>query len=67
MRDMRKVLSIIVLGTWSAGILLIFILIIFNLIDVEIGKELLKTFSSISSGFVGVVFGYYFTSRRDDI
>nr|VFJ55072.1 MAG: hypothetical protein BECKDK2373C_GA0170839_104633 [Candidatus Kentron sp. DK] len=66
MNDMRKLLSIIVLGTWSGVIVLIFILMVFSLIDVEAGKELLKTFSSVSSGFVGLIFGYYFTGGGRD-
>nr|VFK61497.1 MAG: hypothetical protein BECKTUN1418D_GA0071000_11534 [Candidatus Kentron sp. TUN] len=66
MKEMRKLLSIIVVGTWSTGIGLILILMIFNLIDVKAGTEFLKTFSSASSGFVGLIFGYYFTGRGND-
>ena len=61
MKDIRKTLALIIIGTWSATILLILFLIVFNLIDIVKGQEILKTFSSVSSGFVGMVFGYYFT------
>jgi hypothetical protein len=63
MKDARKPLAFIIVGTWSVSILLILILLIFNLIEVGKGQEILKTFSSVSSGFVGMVFGYYFSGR----
>ncbi len=61
MNGMRKLLAVIVVGTWSVSIAMILLLMIFGLIDVAKGEDVLKTFSSVSSGFVGMVFGYYFT------
>ena len=64
MRDMRKVLALLVVGTWSFSIVVLLLLITFNFVDVAKGQEILKTFSSVSSGFVGMVFGYYFTRDK---
>lgn len=65
MKDIRKLLSFVVVGTWSGGIIIILLLMAFDLIDIGKGQEILKTFSSISSGFVGMVFGYYFTGSHN--
>ncbi len=44
---------------------MVLFLIVFNMLDANKGQEILKTFSSISSGFVGLIIGHYFTSRNN--
>ena len=65
MNDMRKYLAYIIIGTWSASIVIILLLMAFNIVDFERGQEIMKSFSSVTSGFVGIVIGYYFTHNSN--
>jgi len=60
----RRTLSYLVVGSWAVSILFVLTIIVFGLVDMKQGFEILKNFSSISSGFVGVIIGYYFTNRN---
>lgn len=59
--DIRKVLAILIVGGWFVSGLLILLTIILGLISFKEGIEILKTVSSVTSGFVGMILGYYFT------
>jgi len=61
----KSIIGLAIIGTWSGSILLILLLMVFNVLDVNKGQEILKTFSSVSSGFVGLIVGYYFTHWND--
>jgi len=56
----RTWLSFIVVGGFSLVAFLTVIFVVTGLLDSEGGIEILKTFSSVFSGFVGLVVGYYF-------
>jgi hypothetical protein len=60
---MNKVRHIIAVGVVAVFLIVVLSttgMMIFGAIAREEGLEILKLFSSIVSGFVGVVFGYYF-------
>lgn len=65
-RDIRKVLAVLIVGGWLASAFLILLTIVIGLISFKEGVEILKTFSSVSSGFVGMILGYYFTRDNHD-
>jgi hypothetical protein len=60
-RDIRKILAVLIVGGWVVSAFLILLTIVTGLISFNEGVEILKTFSSVSSGFVGMILGYYFT------
>ena len=64
MQNVRRNIAYALVGVWGASILLILVLMIFKLVDLSEGQEILKTFSSVTSGFVGMILGFYFT--RED-
>jgi hypothetical protein len=57
----RQHLSFAVVGGFLIIILLLFIFVIIGYMDVETAADLIKSFSPIFSGLIGVVFGYYFS------
>lgn len=59
--DIRKMLACTIILTWSFCTTIIILLMILNFIDVSKAQDILKTFSSVSSGFIGMVLGYYFS------
>jgi len=61
MESTRRIIGLTIVFLWSLCILLILILMSIDLIDVTKGIEILKSFSSVSSGFVGLIIGYYFS------
>lgn len=63
MDDIRKFISKVILGVWAFSLIVILILIIAKQIDLKGGIELLTQFSAVSSGFVGIILGYYFTKN----
>jgi hypothetical protein len=65
MQQIRKWLSFLLVGSWAFSILAILIVSLFGLLPIEKGLDAIKVFSSVTSGFVGIVLGYYFT-RSDD-
>ena len=66
MKDIRRFISVTVVGLWAASMFLILILMIFRMVTVDEGKDIFKSFSSVTSGFVGIVIGYYFTRSTAD-
>lgn len=62
MSDLKKKIALIIVGQWVASISIILILVIFNLLKPSEGIEFLKSYSSITSGFVGIIIGYLFSS-----
>jgi hypothetical protein len=56
-------LSFILVGGFSAVAFLTVGLVVFGYLQSKDGVEILKTFSSIFSGFVGLVVGNYFTKK----
>tara|TARA_R110002049_G_scaffold124494_2_gene280054 strand:+ start:582 stop:842 length:261 start_codon:yes stop_codon:yes gene_type:complete len=65
MQTIRRNIAYTLVGVWGTSIILILFLMIFKLLDLTEGQEILKTFSSVTSGFVGMVLGFYFT-RSDN-
>ena len=51
LRDIRKTLAILIVGGWVFSTFLVLSTIILNLISFKEGVEILKSFSSVSSGF----------------
>ena len=56
-------LSFILVGGFSAVAFLTVILVVVGVLQFNDGVEILKTFSSIFSGFVGLVVGHYFAKK----
>lgn len=63
MENTRKIIGLTIIFLWSLCIVFILILMAIGLIDVDKGIEILKSFSSVSSGFVGLIIGYYFSKE----
>ena len=61
MDNVRKWLTYMVVGTWAVTALCVLVLIFTRQIDFESGLRLLTTVSGVTSGFVGVILGYYFS------
>ena len=62
-KKLRSRLSFIIVGGFSFITFLIVVLIVVGFLQAEDGKDILKSFSSIFSGFVGIILGYYFTGN----
>lgn len=60
----RTWLSFILVGGFSAVAFLTVVLVIVGVLQSNDGVEILKTFSSVFSGFVGLVVGYYFAKKE---
>ena len=56
----RNWLAIILVGGFSIVTFATVILVIVGILQSNDGIEIIKTFSSVYSGFVGLVVGYYF-------
>ena len=64
MSDIRKLITTIVLGVWAFTLLIVLALIVMQQISLEGGLQLLAQFSGVTSGFVGIIIGYYFTKDK---
>lgn len=53
MKDMRRFLSVAIVSLWGVTIILVLLMMLFGLINVDKGQDILKSFSSVTSGFVG--------------
>lgn len=62
----RRIIAIMIVSCWLFSILSILSFMILDVIDLEAGIAMLKTFSSISSGFVGIVIGHYFSGSNNN-
>jgi hypothetical protein len=60
----RSWLSFILVGGFSVVVFLTVVLVVVGFLQSNDGIELLKTFSSVFSGFVGLVVGYYFAKKE---
>jgi hypothetical protein len=56
----RNWLALILVGGFSLVTFLTVILVVIGILQSKDGIEVLKNFSSVYSGFVGLVVGYYF-------
>lgn len=62
-QKLRSSLALILVGGFFGVTFLIVILMVIGILQPSAGTEILKSFSSICSGFVGIVIGYYFTKN----
>jgi hypothetical protein len=60
----RTWLSFVLVGGFSIVAFLTVILVVIGRLQSNDGIEMLKTFSSVFSGFVGLVVGYYFAKKE---
>ena len=65
MNKIRRNIAYALIGVWGICILLILLLMMFDLVNISEGQEILKTFSSVTSGFVGMILGFYFTRTTE--
>lgn len=64
MSDTRKLIAILILGIWGVTLFICLGLIIFDEIGLDSGLTLLAQISGVTSGFVGIIIGYYFTNDK---
>jgi len=64
MEPIQKWLSFVVIGAWVLSTLVIVVVIVAGRVDIETGLKLLSQVSGVTSGFVGVIIGYYFTRSK---
>jgi hypothetical protein len=64
LEQIQKWLAITLVGAWVLTTLLIVIMIVIARIGLEDGFKLLSQVSGVTSGFVGVIVGYYFTRQK---
>lgn len=64
MNDVRKLITLVVLGIWAITLIIVLILIVTQQVGLEGGLQLLAQFSGVTSGFVGIIIGYYFTKDK---
>lgn len=62
----RTLLALILVGGFSIVCFLTVILVITGILQSKDGTEILKTFSSVYSGFVGLIIGYYFGKHEKE-
>jgi len=65
MTELRKTIALIIIIQWVISISAILLLIVLDLLSSTEGMDLLKSYSSITSGFVGIIIGYLFTSNGE--
>lgn len=64
MTNTKKIISIAIVFQWVIATSTILMLIIGKVIEVDKGLDLLKSYSAITSGFVGIVIGHLFSSNQ---
>lgn len=62
MVNLKKIIALIIIIQWVASISIILFLIVFDFLTSSEGTDLLKSYSSVTSGFVGIIIGYLFTA-----
>lgn len=65
MNGIKKIIALVLVLQWVVSTSAILTLLILGAIDKNDGIDLLKNYSSITSGFVGIVIGYLFSSKDD--
>lgn len=65
MTNLKKNIALLIIIQWVASISIILILIAFDFLSSSEGTDLLKSYSSVTSGFVGIIVGYLFSSSGD--
>lgn len=64
--NIRTLLALVLVGGFSIVCFLIVILVTTGFLQSRDGTEILKTFSSVYSGFVGLIIGYYFGKHEKE-
>ena len=66
MSKITRIIAILLVVQWALSISTILLFILLGMFNTNDGIDLLKSYSSISSGFVGIIVGYLFHSRKDE-
>lgn len=57
----RQHLSYAIVGGFLLIVILLFIVVIIGYMDIDSAKDLIKSLSTVFSGLIGVIIGYYFS------
>lgn len=61
----RQILAIAVVGGFLIIVFLLFFVVIIGYMDVDTAKDLIDPLLTVFSGLVGVIIGYFFTTKKE--
>ena len=64
MEAVQRWIALVIVGAWVLTTLVIVVVIVSARVNLEDGLKLLSQVSGVTSGFVGVIVGYYFTKAK---
>jgi hypothetical protein len=61
----RQILAIAIVGGFLIIVFLLFFVVIIGYMDVDTAKDLIDPLLTVFSGLVGVIIGYFFTTKKE--